>query len=257
MRPTTTEAPPPDTAAPETTEAAPETTEAPLDDLEPIGQGPYDVGVQTITINAESERPLTVDVWFPIDDAGDAPLHQYTLIPGAFDTSDLAVAASPSAIAEGPFPLVIYSHGSGGLRYIASNYTETIASHGYIVASADHTGNTALDYTALHPNRRPRHRAEPHRRRPLDRRRDAQSAERDHRPVRREHRSGKHRRHRPLRRRLHHFRVAASGYENDLGSVAADERIGAIIPISPAIGGDRPPLDDAHRHDSSRARRSM
>ncbi len=37
---------------------------------------------------------------------------------------------------------------------------------------------------------------------------------------------------------------AASGYENDLGEVAADERIGAIIPISPSIGGDRPPLDD-------------
>jgi predicted dienelactone hydrolase len=40
---------------------------------------------------------------------------------------------------------VIYSHGSGGLRYIHSNYTEALASNGYIVAAPDHTGNTAVD----------------------------------------------------------------------------------------------------------------
>ena len=70
-----------------------------------------------------------------------------------------ATAADISA--DGPFPLVVYSHGSGGLRFIASDYTEAIASHGYIVAAPDHTGNTALerlsnteaefDVTALEP----------------------------------------------------------------------------------------------------------
>ena len=45
----------------------------------------------------------------------------------------------------GPFPVVIYSHGSGGLRYIASDYTEAIASYRYIVVAPDHTGNTAVD----------------------------------------------------------------------------------------------------------------
>jgi len=75
----TTEAPA-DTS-PETTEAAPETTEATLADLETLPAGPYDVGVTTITIDADTDRPLTVDVWFPIDDAGDLPLHQYTFLP--------------------------------------------------------------------------------------------------------------------------------------------------------------------------------
>jgi predicted dienelactone hydrolase len=85
-------------------------------------------------------------VWFPIDDAGDAPLHQYTLIPGVYYESPFAVSADPSQIADqGPYPLVVYSHGSGGLRYIASSYTEAIASNGYIVAAPDHTGNTAAD----------------------------------------------------------------------------------------------------------------
>ena len=240
--PATTEASPTESAAP-TAETAPDTTGAPLPDLELIGQGPYDVGVQTITINADSDRPLTVDVWFPIDDAGEAPLHQYTLIPGASDTSDLAVAADPSAIAEGPFPLVVYSHGSAGLRYIASNYTETIASHGYIVASADHTGNTALDSllctrtegAANALNRIADVRAI------IDEMLDPQNpataafvANVDPASVAvTGHSAGGSTTF-----------GAVSGYENDLGSVAADDRIGAIIPISPSIGGDRPPLDD-------------
>ena len=138
----------PDTteAAPETTEATPETTEEALSEFETLPEGPYDVGVTTITINADTDRPLTVDVWFPVADAGDAPLHQYTLIPGVFYESPVAVTASADQIApDGPYPLVVYSHGSGGLRYIASYYTEAIASYGYVVAAPDHAGNTAAD----------------------------------------------------------------------------------------------------------------
>jgi predicted dienelactone hydrolase len=144
----TTEAPAettPDTA-PETTEGAPETTEATLADFETLPAGPYAVGVTTITIDADTDRPLTVDVWFPIDDAGDAPLHQYTFLPEVYFESPAAVTANAGQIsADGPFPLVVYSHGSGGLRYIAADYTEAIASYGYVVAAADHTGNTAVE----------------------------------------------------------------------------------------------------------------
>ena len=239
----TTEAPV-ETEAP-TTEAAPATTEASLPELEVIGQGPYDVAVQTITINEGTERPLVVDVWFPIDDAAGLPAHEYMLIPGLADVSDNAVDADPAAIStDGPFPLVIYSHGSGGLRYIASDYTEAIASYGYIVASADHTGNTALDDLLCSRTTGPVT--------ALNRVNDIQAminamldptstetvgfvANVDPESIAVTGHS------------LGGFTTfaAVTGYANDLGSVAADGRIDAIIPLAPAIGGDRPPIDQS------------
>jgi predicted dienelactone hydrolase len=223
--------------------AVPVATEAPLPELEILPAGPYGVGTTTITIGADTTRPLTVDVWFPLDDATGLSPHQYTLIPGLTDTSDLAVDAPAAAMsADGPFPLVVYSHGSGGLRYIASDYTETIASNGYVVASADHTGNTALDDllctrtdgSATTFNRVSDVEAV------IDAMVDPQNAETaefaggvDPESIAVTGHS------------LGGFTTlgVVTGYENDLGSVPADPRIDAIIPLAPAIGGDRPPAD--------------
>ncbi len=50
-----------------------------------------------------------------------------------------------AAIAEGgPFPVVVFSHGNGGVRFQSFFLTEYLASHGYIVVSPDHTGNAAV-----------------------------------------------------------------------------------------------------------------
>jgi predicted dienelactone hydrolase len=232
-------------ATPETTEAPPETTEPTPADLEIAPDGPYDVGVTTITINAESERALTLDVWFPIADAGEAPLHQYTLIPGAYYESPDAVTATPDQISpDGPFPLVVYSHGSGGLRYIASYYTEAIASYGYVVAAPDHTGNTAVDrlvgaeaefdVTAL--NRPNDVRAV------IDAMLDPTSTET----------AGFVPSVDPEQIAVtgHSFGgftalAAAGGYENPLGSVVADDRVDAIIPLAPATGDGTRLMSDA------------
>ena len=230
---------------PETTEAAPETTEAALADLETLPAGPYDVGVTTITINAGTERPLTLDVWFPIADVGDAPLHQYTLIPGVYYESPDAVTATADQIApDGPYPLVVYTHGSGGLRYIASYYTEAIASYGYIVAAPDHTGNTAadrllgseaeFDVTALN--------------RPNDVEAvinamlDPTSTETAGFVAAVDPDS--------IAVTGHSFGgftalAVAGGYENPLGSFVADGRVDAIIPLAPATGDDTRLMSDA------------
>lgn len=249
--PETTEAPTdtspatsPDTS-PTTTETAPETTEAALAEFETLPAGPYDVGVTTITINADGERPLTLDVWFPLADAGDAPLHQYTLIPDVFYESPVAVTAAADQIApDGPFPLVVYSHGSGGLRYIASYYTEAIASYGYVVAAPDHTGNTAadrllgaeaeFDVTAL------------------DRPNDVGSVINAMLDPTSTETAGFVAAVDPESIAVtgHSFGgftalAVAGGYENPLGSFVADDRIDAIIPLAPATGDGTRLMSDA------------
>ena len=126
--------------------AAPTTTEAPAQELELIGLGEFAVGVTTVTIDEDTDRPLTVDVWFPIDEETDRTKAQYTFLPGIFYRSPNAVDATFDEISpDGPFPLILYSHGSGGQRFIHSNYTETLAIHGHIVISANHTGNTLVE----------------------------------------------------------------------------------------------------------------
>jgi predicted dienelactone hydrolase len=144
-----TTAPPtsaPVTTAPATT--APATTSLPTIEpavpFTPLAAGEFEVGVSTVVLE-DAERPLTVDIWFPIGTADGLAPHQYTLLPGVYYESPDAFTATADQLAQGAFPLVIYSHGSGGLRYIDSAFNEAIASHGYVVAAADHTGNTAVD----------------------------------------------------------------------------------------------------------------
>jgi predicted dienelactone hydrolase len=124
------------------------TTRAPAPDeslAPPDEPGPYAVGRTTLSLDDTSRsRPLVADVWYPADAgvAGDPSVYQF--LPGIEYESPTALADVPVSAA-GPFPLVVYSHGSGGLRYISAFFTELLASHGFVVASVDHVGNTAVD----------------------------------------------------------------------------------------------------------------
>lgn len=131
-----------------TTELVP-TTASPV--WEPVGVGEFGVGATKIILD-DPVRPLTVEVWFPLDpaiDTADRTPQRYSFTPTVYIDSSVAVAATAADMAtDQAFPLVVYSHGSGGLRYINATFTETIASHGYVVVAADHTGNTAVDTIA-------------------------------------------------------------------------------------------------------------
>jgi predicted dienelactone hydrolase len=200
--------------------------------------------VQTITIDDPAgERPLTVDVWFPLTDgaAGALSAQQYTLLPGIFYESPDAFAATPADLATGPFPLVVYSHGSGGLRYIHSAYTEILASHGYVVAAPDHTGNTAVDRLAGADADRDVNAFN----RPNDVRRVIDALVDPAHPT-----AG------AFAAQVEGEQIAvtghsfggytavamATGFENAVGTGDPDERVDAVIPLAPAL--ELPEIDD-------------
>ncbi len=136
-------------------------------------RGPHAVGVRTLDVvnrdqvdilnysadntDPRYDRPLTLEVWYPADLApGDRQLTTYSDVLGSgpnnpdrpnlpFEfTGRAARGAAPNAI-EGPYPLVIVSHGYPGSRVLMTHLTENLASKGYVVVSIDHTDSTHGD----------------------------------------------------------------------------------------------------------------
>ncbi len=130
--------------------------------IDPSVPGPYPVGVTTIEFvdpTREGGRPLVTEVWYPAtDDAIGMDTVTYEIpdifrqdaldILGSDLTSQLATNAvrdAPMRSDDGPYPVVFFSHGSGGMRMQSTYYTVDMASHGYVVVSPDHIGNTLSD----------------------------------------------------------------------------------------------------------------
>ncbi len=109
--------------------------------------GPWAVGRTTLTLTdpAREDRSLALDVWYPVDpeDALDAEPSSYDLVFAALESPNALQA--PPGLSAGPRPLVVFSHGSFGIRFQSFFLTEALASHGFVVAGPDHTGNTAAD----------------------------------------------------------------------------------------------------------------
>ncbi len=100
----------------------------------------------TLVDDARDGRELIVNVWYPVDaaDAQDGPRTEYPLqsvftLPSEVAVDDLPVSS------EGPLAFLVFSHGFGGINTQSTQLMEALASHGFIVASPEHTGNTALD----------------------------------------------------------------------------------------------------------------
>jgi predicted dienelactone hydrolase len=196
--------------------------------------GPWSVGLRTVEVTdpADADRVFAVDVWYPVDPAGSEDLvpAQYAFIPGLGYTSQVSFADAPPA--DGTFPLVVYSHGSGGFRWVATFFTEFLATQGFVVAAPDHAGNTALD-TLTGAGTDPGTTAY-NRPRDVTATIDAVLGLSDN-PVD------------PLAGRIdpdaiavtgHSFGgfatlASVSGFTSDLGAVAADERVRAVVAMAP------------------------
>ena len=132
--------------------------------------GEYAIGVRTLAlVNPDQvdvlraqpgeslpryDRPLTVELWYPAEGAPSAPGSQAyeVLTRDGTTTATLYGRArrdAAPATADGPFPLVILSHGYPGNRFLLSHLGENLASKGYVVASIDHTDSTYADQAAF------------------------------------------------------------------------------------------------------------
>lgn len=130
--------------------------------IDPSVAGPYPVGVTTIEFvdpTRDGGRPLVTEIWYPATDEAIGMDTVTYEIPDIFRqdaldvlgsdlTSQLvtnAVRDAPMRSDDGPYPVVFFSHGSGGMRMQSTYYTVDMASHGYVVVSTDHIGNTLSD----------------------------------------------------------------------------------------------------------------
>ena len=116
-----------------------------MPDYDPFARGPHAAAVVTVELE-RGERRLPVELWYPASegyadlDLNEATRDSYEILPGLPAVFQDAVRdASPR---KGKFPLVAFSHGYGGHRRQSTFLCTHLASHGYVVAAVDHTGNT-------------------------------------------------------------------------------------------------------------------
>lgn len=141
----------------------------------PEKPGVYPVGVTTMQFTdyartdalTKKPRSLLTEIWYPATDEtqglpknrlmdflmrGTDPALPILLQAGFnLDANELDkrfknTAVRDARIRDGLFPLIVFSHGDGGLRFQNTFLCEHLASHGYIVAAPDHTGNAAITY---------------------------------------------------------------------------------------------------------------
>jgi predicted dienelactone hydrolase len=108
--------------------------------FDPRDEGPFTPGVQTISWTKDSVvtpgTPRTLDtvIWYP------APKGS-----GPINSSFGAVVGAPLDPSVGPYPVVLFSHGSCGYPEQSLFLTALLASRGFIVVAPPHPGNTIFE----------------------------------------------------------------------------------------------------------------
>lgn len=102
----------------------------------PFGVGYVEREVSYVPAGAEGPRTLPLAVWYPTRaESGPLAVYQGWIRRGGV-IRDAPIVGGRS------FPLMVFSHGNGGFAEQSMFLTEFLASHGWVVVSPDHTGNT-------------------------------------------------------------------------------------------------------------------
>ncbi len=124
--------------------------------------GPHQVGNATFTAtDAARGRTLTIEVWYPrasaepasepvtqfVVDPDDRAIYEQLLAdaPAGCPSTDTASARDATPAADGPLPLLAFSHCHNCTRFSSFAIAERLASHGFVVAAPDHADNTLFD----------------------------------------------------------------------------------------------------------------
>jgi len=118
---------------------------------DPFARGPHPVGVRSEqwADAARGHRPLPIELWYPAttahtgQDLAMSTQDAFEVVQGLPPLRQAAVR--DATVQAGSFPLIVFSHTSGGHRRQSSFLCTHIASHGFVVAAVDHTGNTGPD----------------------------------------------------------------------------------------------------------------
>src|ERR1700687_4858159 len=99
-----------------------------MNDYDPFVRGPQPVGVRTIqALDTARDRLFPCEVWYPA-----AAQHAAQAAPPQ-------LAARDAAKQPGSYPLIVFSHSSGGSRRQSKFLCTHLSSHGYVVAALDHS----------------------------------------------------------------------------------------------------------------------
>lgn len=126
-------------------------TADPGPDIPPIPEeGPYNVGYMEMDVEYQAKedknpdkRKLNVSIWYPTEQKSGPPA-RYS---GVFRRDEVVSKAKPAPIND--LPVLIFSHGNGGIAEQNYFMSELWATRGWVIVSPDHTGNTAQDGTDI------------------------------------------------------------------------------------------------------------
>ena len=126
--------------------------EAQRPDAPPYGvRGPYAAGTNTFEFETP-HRTIRGQVWYPgVLPEGVEEYVEYEngldgLVPPNMNVSTgRALADAEPLMGNAPYPLVIVSHGSGGLIYYTAYIAEHLASYGFVVMAPVHDGTSTVD----------------------------------------------------------------------------------------------------------------
>ena len=120
------------------------------DEYDPFLRGRFPVGVRTIqALDTARDRLFPCEVWYPAaaQHAGQdlAPGTQDSFTVPSGDTPRRQMAVRDATAQPGTFPLIIFSHSSGGNRRQSTFLCTHLSSHGYVVAALDHSETVAAE----------------------------------------------------------------------------------------------------------------